>query len=271
MVTSELSIESNRHLLFLLPGQSLSSTAFWNFKLPDGKTHAEYFLEAGIDVVMFDPAGYGTSPEFFNYDRVEYANQIELMINAIEVDKLYQTKTIVGFSTSTAPALIAAERGLFDKVIIHSPSIRNDKKYYVKHEEEFHTGIEKLKKERLEKISDKLIPKPNRINDWENRILEVVGKDTWKVPAQVVYDINNYWVDHGSNGFDPDKITADILILRGEFDYECTTGGYDTFKKLFPTCQERIIPDSTHFSMWENSCSITRLEMINFVVSMQQY
>lgn len=270
MVTSELSIESNRHLLFLLPGQSLSSRAFWSFKLPDGKTHAEYFLEAGIDVIMFDPAGYGTSPEFFNYDRTEYADQIEMMVKMISNDKKYETKTILGFSTSTAPALIAAERGLFDKVILHSPSIRNDKKYYVKHDAEFNTGIEKLKKERLEKISDKLIPNPNRIDGWEERILEVVGKYTWKVPAQVVYDINNYWVDHKTNGFDPSKITADILAIRGEFDYECTTGGYDEFKKLFPNCTEVVIPNSTHFSMWENSSSITRLEMIKFVVSAQQ-
>lgn len=263
MVTTELSIERNKHLLFLLPGQSLSPRAFWDFKLPENKTHAEYFLEAGIDVVMFDPAGYGNSPEFFNYDRVEYANQIQSAME--EITKEYETKTIFGFSTSTAPALIAAERGLFNKVIIHSPSIRNDKKYYVRHEAEFHTSIEKLKKERLEKISDKLIGTPNRIVDWEKRILDVIGKKNWKVPAQVVYDINNYWVEHGDNGFNPENIKADILAIRGEFDYECTTGGYELFAKLFPNMQEAVIPISTHFSMWENASALTRLEMIQFI------
>ena len=90
MVTSELSIDSNRHLLFLLPGQSLSPRAFWDFQLPENRTHAEYFLEAGIDVIMFDPAGYGKSPEFYNYDRVDYADQIQLLMSFI--DKEYESK-----------------------------------------------------------------------------------------------------------------------------------------------------------------------------------
>jgi len=264
MVTTEVSLEQNKHLLFLLPGQSLSPRAFWDFKLPDGHTHIDYFLSAGIDVILFDPCGYGESSDYYQYDRVGYADQIESAIK--ELKKEYVSKTIFGFSTSTAPALIAGERGLFDKVIIHSPSIRMDKRYYVKIDTEyFETGIEKLKKERIEKISDKLIPSPNRIEGWEQKILDVVGSDTWKVPSQPVYDINNYWVDTGQLGFDPAKVPP-ILSIIGEFDYESTTGGYDTFKGLFPDSKEVVIPYSTHFSMWENSSALTRLEMIQWVL-----
>ena len=48
------SLTTNEHLLFLLTGQSISPRGFWDFKLPEGKTHSEYFVEAGIDVVLFD-------------------------------------------------------------------------------------------------------------------------------------------------------------------------------------------------------------------------
>lgn len=253
MATTEYLKDSNEHLLFLLPGQSLSPRAFWDFKTPENITHSEYFLESGIDVILFDPVGYGNSTEFYNYDRVSYAKQIDSVVN--NITKEYKTKTIFGFSTSTAPALIASQN-YFDRVIIHSPSIRNDIKYYVKHNNTFETGIEKLKTERLSKISDKLIPKPNRIDDWETRILNVIGKSEWKVPAQVVYDINNFWVNNKHNGFDVKKIPP-ILSIIGEYDYECTTGGYDLFKTLFPSLQEVIIPNSTHFSMWENNYKIT--------------
>lgn len=243
----------------------MSSRAFWDFKLPEGKTHAEYIVEAGVDVILFDPVGYGNSKEFFNYDRIEYANQIHSAL--AKVTKQYKSKTIFGFSTSTAPALVAATRGIFDKVIIHSPSIRNDKKYYVKHGEKFETGIEKLKTERLEKISNKLMT-PLRLDGWEESMIDIMGKE-WTVPAQVVYDINNYWVDRGDNGFDASKVPP-ILAIKGEFDYESTTGGYDEFMKLFPNAQEVEIPNSTHFSMWEAPSTITRLEMIKYCLTINQ-
>jgi pimeloyl-ACP methyl ester carboxylesterase len=266
MVTSEYLNPSNKHLLFLLPGQSLSPRAFWDFELPEGKTHAQLLFESGLDVIMFDPAGYGNSPEFYQYDRIGYADQIEYFLKNF-VSREYESKTIFAFSTTTAVALISAERQLFDKVIIHSPSIRNDKSYYVKHGDEFSTSIEKLKTNRLEKISDRLIPNPNRIVDWETRIVNVIGKTSWKVPAKPVYDINNYWVDHGNNGFNPENITAEILAIRGQYDYECKTGGFDLFMQMFPKTQEIVILNSTHFSMWEKESAKTRAAMLKFCLT----
>ena len=76
MYTKQLLNPDNKHLLFLLPGQSLSPRAFWDFRLPDGKTHSEYFLESGIDVILFDPVGYGNSDRSFPYDRMGFARQI---------------------------------------------------------------------------------------------------------------------------------------------------------------------------------------------------
>ena len=252
-----------KHLIFLLPGQSLSPRAFWDFVLPTGKTHADYFRERGIDVYFFEPAGYGDNKEFFAYDRIGYADQIE---RAAENLTGYETRTILGFSTSTAPALIAGERGLFDNIIIHSPSLRKDRKYFVKHGETFDTGIERLKTERLAKISDKLIPEPNRVIGWEERILNVIGKSEWSVPAMPVYDISNYYPLNGRYGFNPNNVPP-ILSIIGEYDYECTTGGYELFKSLFPKTEEVIIPNSTHFSMWENNYPTTCRVIANWCLT----
>lgn len=269
MVTNEYLNSNNKHLLFLLPGQSLSPRAFWDFSLPEGKTHAKIMFESGIDILMFDPVGYGDSPEWYQYDRIGYADQIEYVMSNF-IHKEYKSKTILGFSSTTAPALIAGERGLFDKIIIHSPSIRNDGRYYVRnHDDAFETGIEKLISNRLYNISDRLIPKPNRIDNWKQRILDTIGKSEWKVPFTTVNDINNYWCLHKNNGFDPTKVPP-ILSILGEYDYEATTGGYDEFKRLFPALQEVVIPNSTHFSMWENESSKTRLEIVKYCLTNNQ-
>ena len=128
----------------------------------------------------------------------------------------------------------------------------------------FRSGIEKLKQERIAKMSDRLIPKSNKIEGWDNAVVKVVGDDKWCVPARVVFDINNYWVFNKSHGFNPEK-TSPILVINGEYDFEVTSGGYDVFKRMFKNFKEVIIPNSTHFSMWENNSHITRKEIIDYI------
>lgn len=239
--------DANKHLLFLLPGQSLSPRVFWDYPTEEG-SHAQWFLSQGIDVALFDPVGYGNSKAFYSYDRVNYAQQI---IEATKsLPQKYTNKTIFGFSTSTAPAIIASQE-YFNKVIIHSPVLRQDPKYFVPHDEVLDVSIDKLITNRIGNISDKLIPKPNRVDNWKEKILSVIGKTEWKVPAKVVHDVGNYYPKRHSNGFNPEKVPP-ILCIVGEYDYEITTGGYTLFKKYFPNTKEVIIPNSTHFSMWEN-------------------
>jgi hypothetical protein len=262
MYTKQLLSPDNKHLLFLLPGQSLSPRAFWDFKLPDGKTHSEYFLEAGIDVILFDPVGYGKSDRSFPYDRHGFARQINDITDGIT--KEYQSKVIFGFSSTTAPALIASEHGFFNKVIIHSPCVRDDERYYVSHGLTFDTSMERLKTERIAKVSDRLIPKSNKLDGWEQAVIDVVGSDKWSVPASVVYDINNYWSYHHSHGFNPNNIPP-ILVIKGEYDAEMLGGGYEVFKGLFSHFYEAVIPNSTHFSMWENNSHLTRNTMIEYI------
>jgi len=252
--------DENTHLLFLLPGQSLSPRVFWDYPTEEG-SHAQWFLSQGIDVILFDPVGYGNSKSFYPYDRLGYAKQISEAVNSIT--KEYSVKTIFGFSTTTAPALIASQE-YFNKVIIHSPVIRKDPKYFVPHGEVFDVSIDKLLQERINKISDKLIPKPNRVEGWREKIKSVLGKEEWSVPAKVVYDVGNFYPKRRILGFDPDKVPP-IMCMYGQYDFEVSCGGLESFKEYFKDFKEVIIPNSTHFSMWENEYKVTLQAVRDYV------
>lgn len=263
----------NKHLIFLLPGQSMGPRSFWDFKLPEGKTHSEYFLEAGIDVILFDPIGYGKSTEFYSYDRVGYAKQIVDVTKTIT--KEYTNKSILGFSTSTSPALIAAESGYFNKLIFHSPAIiRTTGKPLIKIDEVFESDMNRLKDIRIGKASDMLIPKSNKLDGWEEAITEVVKTYTgykngyWRCPGSVVGDVDNYYSVNGADGFDISKINADVLTMVGQYDFEMYLPHVDLpwiIRTLHPKFVN--IPNSTHFSMWENNCHLTRKEIIDFLIT----
>jgi pimeloyl-ACP methyl ester carboxylesterase len=265
-------LPENNILLFLLPGQSMSPRAFWDFRLPNGKTHSEYFLEAGIDVLLFDPIGYGKSTEYYNYDRLEYAKQILEVTKTI--DKDYKVKALLGFSTSTNPALVAAQHKYFNKLIFHSPCVpkSTDSRMFQKLDK-FESDMTKLKTQRLATISDLLIPKPNRLDGWEEAIMEVNRtyerfKDgVWSCPGMVVSDITDFYIYHGWDGYDPERIHADVLAIIGQYDFEMY--GHVHFPWFVRTFKPKVvnIPDSTHFSMWENNSHLTRQAIIDFLIT----
>lgn len=260
--------ENNQHLMFILPGQSMSPRAFWDFTLPEGKTHSEYFYEAGIDVILFDPVGYGKSTDFYNYDRHGYADQVLKATSTIT--KEYKSKTIVGFSSSTAGAIIASTAGYYDKLLLLSPVIRMISRP-VPEEELFETSIELLKSKRLKEFGDRIIPKTNRLPNWEDSLREVMETNTWKtdigwkVPGQVVRDVMNYFPKYESSGYDGTKLPPQVMSIHGMYDYEVVRFGYEQLFVDKPDTEVKVIPNSTHFSMWENECHLTREYMIEFV------
>jgi pimeloyl-ACP methyl ester carboxylesterase len=258
--------KQNKHLLFLLPGQSLSPRAFWDFELPDGKTHAQHFVESGIDVVLFDPVGYGNSKHFYNYNRIKYAEQIKTATEQLK--KKYKTKTIFGFSTSTAPAMIAGHNGFFNKIIIHSPGIQERHEFlpfYRRTGYSFDSNFEILIRERIQKISDVLIPKSNKIDNWVQRVRSVVGNN-WRAPYQTVNDNHTYWLYNKTHSL-TFNTSVNTLILVGEYDNEIVEMAkcYSRFKTMFPDNKSVVIPNSTHFSMWENNSHLTRQAIIDYI------
>lgn len=262
---------SNKHLLFLLTGQSISPRGFWDFKLPDGKTHSEYFVEAGIDVMLFDPIGYGKSTDFYQYDRLDYARQIKAVTDTIT--KKYESKTVLGYSSSSPVALCSAQDKFFNKVILVGPNIVNkDDDGYLPDSEKFQTNIELLKQKRLKEISERIIPKSNRLLNWEESLIEIIKTNTsydngnWSVPGQIVNDRINYWITHKSNGFIVDEISLikPILAIISEYEVETPVSAQDLLLNLFPDTQIVAIPNSTHFSMWENECATVRKVIIQY-------
>lgn len=262
--------ENNKDLLFLLPGQTMSPRAFWDIKLPEGKTHSEYFFEAGLDVILFDPVGYGKSKEFYNYDRVSYAQQIKSVTDTLT--KEYRNKTILGFSTSTAPAAISSTHGYFNKLAFHSPCIRAHDKI-VEYQEIFTTSIELLKAKRLKDFGDRLMPKANRVDNWEQSLMEVLKTNTtydngtWSVPGQIVRDIDNYYTINKTTGIDYDKMPEDVFSVHGQYDFEMMKFGCEILINARPNLKVVVVPDSSHFSMWENNNHITRKAIIDFTTN----
>ena len=262
---------SNNHLLFILPGQSISPRGLWDFKLPEGKTHSEYFVEAGIDVILFDPIGYGKSTEFYSYDRLGYAKQVNDVTDILT--KKYKSKTIVGFSTTTPVALCSAEHGYFDKIILIGPNIVNKEiNEYLPDIDFFETNIETLKQKRLKEISEKIIPKSNRLPNWEEALTEILVTNTsynngnWRVPGLMINDRHNYWILNKSNGFDSKNMSLakPILAMISEYEVETPISDQGLLLSLFPDTQIVSIPNSTHFSMWENDCATTRKFIIEY-------
>jgi pimeloyl-ACP methyl ester carboxylesterase len=255
----------------LLTGQSISPRGFWDFKLSEGKTHSEYFVEAGRDVILFDPIGYGKSTEFYKYDRIDYAKQIKDVTDTIT--KKYKSATILGYSSSSPVALCSAQDGFFNKVILVGPNVTNKSDDgYLPELEKFETNIEILKQKRLKEISEKLIPKSNRLPNWEESLIEIIktntsyNKGNWSVPGQIVNDRINYWINHKSNGFDISKISLikPILAIISEYEYETPVIYQKLFLSMFPDTKIVTIPNSTHFSMWENECATTRKYIIEY-------
>ena len=72
----------------------------------------------------------------------------------------------------------------------------------------FETNIETLKQKRLKEISEKIIPKSNRLPNWEEALTEILVTNTsynngnWRVPGLMINDRHNYWILNKSNGFE---------------------------------------------------------------------
>ena len=168
-------------------------------------------------------------------------------------------------SSSSPVALCSAQDKFFNKVILIGPNIVN-RTNGLPDIDIFQTNIELLKQKRLKELSEKIIPKSNRLPNWEESLLEIIKTSTryvngdWSVPGQIVNDRINYWSKNKSNGFVVDKISLvkPILAIISEYEVETPVSEQGLLLSLFPDTQIVTVPNSTHFSMWENDCDKTR-------------
>ena len=161
--------------------------------------------------------------------------------------------------------------GSVNKVILIGPNIVN-RTDGLPNIDIFQTNIELLKQKRLKELSERIIPKSNRLPNWEESLMEIIKTNTryengnWSVPGQIVTDRINYWIKHNSNGFDVDKISLvkPILAIISEYEVETPVSEQGLLLSLFPDTQIVSVPNSTHFSMWENDCAKTREFIIQY-------
>jgi len=225
--------------LFLIPGQSLSPRAFWS-------SHIYSFIKNNINVVMIDPIGYGNSyTEYLPhpYDRDFLHEQLKQVYYSEKTAE----NTILGFCSTTANALKSCEFGM-DKVIILGPAILEETKEQSKGGW-FNNTKEKLISERLNKISDKLVPKS--IGNFRYPGWDINVPENWQAPQDMLLDIKSYYAKHKNHNISFD-ICKNVLAIVGEYDYEPqATGGLTLFQRYMPQAKIYKLKNSTHFSMWE--------------------
>jgi pimeloyl-ACP methyl ester carboxylesterase len=257
----------NKALVVFLPAQSMSPRASWEFMLPEQKTHVDYLFEAGLDVILFDPIGYGNSTTFENYDRAGFKQQI--MDLTKEITKEYTNKVIVGFSTTVTVALAVGTEDFFNKVVIIGGAIYTSESLpptYDPTATVLDVTIEKLV-DRVMGIGEKLMTKSNKIPGWIDSARDIMG-DSWSVPYQTAFDQYLYYKKNKKLLFSADDYkNKDMLFFIGDHDYECLVvgrSGFNRCKDMFPNAKIVTLLNSTHFPTWENSSNVMRDEIIQF-------
>lgn len=287
-------------VVYLGTGNNIGSRALWDFKLPDGKTHAEIICNMGVDVVCFDVIGYGSAIGFkggWDYNRHYNAKQIIEVIR--EYKDSYKKNFLFGYCSTTAQTIMAAEQtGWLDKLIIHSASCLEymsppynestqtkvdfwDGKELTDEQKTilgdysmsagqrqfdgswgFIASVDRMIEGRYNKMAEKLIPKSNKLPNYREAMIEVVNTFThrlsdgwWVSPLGMVEDFARYYTIERNRGYD---ITSPnippIVCMNGEYDYE-SKSGYPKFVELLGSKIEKeiILPNATHFSVWENN------------------
>lgn len=270
-----LSVHKNNNdsVIILLPGQTLSAELFYGLSVyEDGTSITDKILKHGYDVVYLDPVGYGRSSGKLEglYSREVMSEQIQIAVNILEKD--YQNIILHGFcSTSHAPMIAASSLKNIRGIILQSP-LRYDEgpqwsEEYFKKPKNFFIGntIERLKEERLRKKSDSLLPKHNRLETWETIFLDKLQtfeqfkeRGKWHSPNEPIWDLWLYPSMNGHQGWDIKNISCPVSVIKGEFDWECSTKYYDLMiDSIKPNLvYETIVPYGTHFTMWNNNYDV---------------
>lgn len=287
-------------VVYLGTGNNIGSRALWDFKLPNGKTHAEIICDMGVDVVCFDVIGYGSAIGFkggWDYNRHYNSRQIIEVVR--EYKDSYKKNILFGYCSTTAQTIMAAEQtGWLDKLIIHSAScIENFSPPYDKNTQmkidfwngeqltqehkkllgDFSTSagqrtfdgswgfvasVDRMLYGRYNLMAEKLIPESNKLPNYRETMIEVVNTFThrlsdgwWVSPLGMVEDFMRYYTINRERGYDHTSTNIPpIICMNGEYDFEAQSG-YPKFKQLFQPKMEAeiILPNATHFSVWENS------------------
>jgi pimeloyl-ACP methyl ester carboxylesterase len=263
---------SNQRAVVILPGRSMSGRNFWHFDPGTGITHAEQLAQSGIDVYIVDALGFANSTGIpqINYNRIYFAEQIAAVIETMPE---YNDIACLGFCNTTMVPLVLAAQGLVNRVVVMSPTVFDNTwceqnpamiRLWQRTATEsgyWSTSLELLIEQHLAKISDTEIGEPQRVATWYQEMQRLTqgytsyNLDSWTAPRTWWLDRINWPMTHGNHGFDINALAGvPILFTRGEYDVDVSQDWFDRAVGYFHTAdiQTYIIPNTTHFSLWEH-------------------
>jgi pimeloyl-ACP methyl ester carboxylesterase len=262
----------NQRAVIILPGRSMSGRNFWHFDPGTGITHAEQLAQSGIDVYIVDALGFANSTGIpqINYNRMYFAEQIATVIETLPE---YNSIACLGFCNTTMVPLVLAAQGLVDRAVVMSPTVFDAAwcqqnpamiRLWQRTATEsgfWNTSLELLIEQQLNRISDTLIGKPQRVATWHSEMQRLTQGYTsynlgsWTAPRTWWLDRINWPMTHNNHGFDAGALAGvPVLFTRGEHDVEVPQDWFDRACEYFADAdlQTYTIPGATHFSLWEH-------------------
>lgn len=266
---------NNRNLIIVTPGQSFSSEVFFTLKIyPDSSTLADKIITSGYDIAFLDALHYGRSEGIFEgyYSRDVLADQCILAIDAIEQD--YDNIFVCGFCTTANVPLIVASKKDISGALLMSPvyfDIVRQQKIIEAQYKSFlsyngsKVGLKSIPEfyERFKTVSDSLVTSNLRVDNWEDLVKEKLDtyenfseRHKWPYSVDMSYDHCIYEYHNKTKGWDIKNIKCPIASFKGQFDFECYRGNmHEQFLDLVRPnlVTSTIVPNSTHFGMWEKN------------------
>ena len=262
----------NSRAVVILPGRSMSGRNFWHYDPDIGVTHAEQLAAQGVDVYMVDALGFGNSTGFVrsDYNRIYFAKQIAAVIETMPE---YKDIACLGFCNTTVVPLVLAAQGVINRAVVMSPTVFDHNwcqqnsamiRLWQRTATEsgyWSTSLELLIEQHLAKISDTEIGEPQRVTTWHREMQRITqgytsyNLESWTAPRTWWLDRINWPMSHDDHGFDTNALAGvPILFTRGQYDVDVPQDWFDRACGYFDAAniQTYIIPNTTHFSLWEH-------------------
>ena len=262
----------NSRAVVILPGRSMSGRNFWNFDPGTGVTHAEQLAAQGVDVYIVDALGFGNSTGTSrpDYNRIYFAEQISAVIETMPE---YSDIAALGFCNTTVVPLVLAAQGLVNRAVVMSPTVFDTAwcqqnaamiRLWQRTATEsgyWSTSLDVLIEQQLRNISDREIGEPQRVATWHSEMSRLTQGYTsynlasWTAPRTWWLDRINWPMSHSDHGFDTNALAGvPILFTRGQYDVDVPQDWFERACGYFDVAglQTYIIPDATHFALWEH-------------------
>lgn len=273
-IYTTLASKSNKNLLILIPGQSLSPLMFFDLPIyQDQSSIADKILDNTFDIVFMEPVGYARGKGLIKplYTREHLAEQLNLVVD--EYANSYEKIITSGFCSTTHAPMIAVKHRPVNGILLLSPifgepNYEFSQKYkflksrpWTDEESIFSNSLENLIKNRLEDRSDSLIGGNFRVKGWEdiftNRLTEILPDmpvGTWTAVTDMLYDLWIYPAENNNDGWSIEDIPCNVLCFRGQYDYESNDKRFDhVCKELKEKVIAITVPGTSHFGMWESN------------------